>query len=261
MNKEHIHAFYVYIGKKITERRKKLGISLLDVSRRVGMSHQQIQKYERAHSLISVERLYRIAHAIGVSMDYFFKGFMDFPQQSSLHAKTSIRADRSLPLHILLIEDNDADVYLTRKACALSSVPIELLVMHEYVDIFRFLRHQTTEIHFPRPDLILLDLYLPKVDGHVFLRELKRDVTLSDIPVVVMTNSFRQQDMHTCYQEYAAGYFCKPFDFDVFANGFDILARYWAHTVVLPLRQQNHPTDGLHQNAQGVHMPRFSACR
>ena len=165
-------------------------------------------------------------------------------------------------MHILLIEDNDADIYLTQRACAQSAVPIEILVMHEYVDIFRFLRHQTTGIDFPRPDLIVLDLCLPKIDGHSILRELKRDVTLSDIPVVVMTNSLRQQDMHSCYQEHAAGYVSKSFDFEVFAYEIDILAQYWAHTVVLPLRQQKKQADVTCENEQSTHTQtsRFSVC-
>lgn len=258
MKREQIRALYVYIGKKITERRKKVGMTLLDVAREIGTSMQQIQKYECAHSPIRADRLYQIAYALGISIDYFFKGFTDFTAHSPLHAQTSIRADQSCPLHILLIEDNDADIYLTRKACALSSVPIEMLVMHESVDIFRFLRHQTMRIDFPRPDLILLDLRLPKVDGHALLRELKRDVTLSDIPVVVMTNSLRQQDMQTCYQEHASGYLCKSFDFDVFAYDMDTLARYWAHTVVLPLRQQKKQAD--EGGEYGTRTSCFSAC-
>lgn len=169
MEKEQLHALHVYIGKKIGERRKKLGMSLLDIGIKVGISHQQIQKYECAHSVMSAGRLYQIAYALGINIDYFFKGFADFTADSPLHAQTTIRADPSCPLHILLIEDNDADIYLTRKASALSSVPIEMLIMHEYIDIFRFLRHQTTNIDFPRPDLILLDLHLPKVDGRSIL--------------------------------------------------------------------------------------------
>ena len=67
-----------------------------------------------------------------------------------------------------------------------------------------------------------------------------------------MTNSLRQQDMHTCYQEHAAGYLSKSFNFDVFAYDIDILARYWAHTVVLPMRQQKKQTDAVCENEHTV---------
>jgi DNA-binding response OmpR family regulator len=99
-----------------------------------------------------------------------------------------------------------------------------------------FLRNKTTSVDFPRPDVILLDLNIPKRDGATVLREIKRDRDISDIPVIIMTNSINFQEMISCYKSFAAGYICKPFDFDIFQNCIDSFARYWAQSVVLPSR-------------------------
>ena len=227
-----------YIGKRIFERRKKLGLTLVDVAANIGIVAQQIQKYERAHSNISASTLYALSSALGVDLSYFFDGFHEFEKMKRPLQHTTIAHDRRSVLNILLIEDDAGDAYLTRLAFQRSSIAVNILVLHEMSDVFAFLRKQRTTLHFPRPDVIMLDLNLPKQNGFSILRDLKQDRTLSDIPVVIITNNISIKDMVACYHAYAAGYICKPFDFDVFAQKLDALARYWSQTVVLPNRQQ-----------------------
>jgi len=102
--------------------------------------------------------------------------------------------------------------------------------------VLKFLRNQVTSVLFPRPDLILLGMPHSKNDGLFLLRELKRDQTLSDIPIVVLANSAKKQDIITCYAEHATSYVCKPFKHDVFEHMINTLLSYWAHVVVLPNR-------------------------
>ena len=236
--KERNQALQVYVGKSLAERRKQCGLTLTDVAKKIGLSFQNVQKYENARTQISAYYLYQIAYVLGVEPAYFFKGFSAFQTKDLTIQPDAIFPDRSSPLNVLLIEDDEGDAYLTRRACELSGIDVNVLVMHDSIDVFAFLRNQMTALQFPRPDLILLDLNLPKQNGVSILRELKRDSALSDIPVVVLTNSISSADMITCYKQHAAGFICKPFNFNEFASKIDVLLHYWSQAVVLPNRQK-----------------------
>ena len=222
-----------YIGKRLLEKRSKLGLTLVKMGTKLNVSPQQLQKYECAQSMITASRLYEIGCLFGVSVDYFFEGFKKSVQHTNKIMDTVIQSDQLRKFSILLIEDDDGDAYLTRKVAESSSVDVNILVMSNDREIFRFLRDQTTQVRFSRPDLILLDLNLPKTDGFSILQTLKQDRLLCDIPVVILSNSISRQDMISCYQNHAAGFMCKPFDFEVFQQKFNLLARYWAQSLAL----------------------------
>ena len=222
-----------YLGKRLLEKRNRLGLSLAEAAAKIDLSPQQLQKYECVGSTVAASRLYQISCLFGVSIDYFFYGF-----KSNAHRAGNLTAIPNRPvqlraLNIVLIEDDDSDAYLTQKVAKSSSVDVDILVMSDDRELFRFLRNQTTHIRFPRPDLILLDLNLPKIDGFSILHTLKHDRMLSDIPVVILSNSFSKHDMIRCYQNHAAGFITKPFDFEVFQQKFDRLAHYWAQARAL----------------------------
>jgi two-component system response regulator len=172
-----------------------------------------------------------------VDINYFFKGLKDLARRVAPTPNNITQQDRSRALNVLLIEDNDACIYLTRRAFQSSSHAVTLNVMHDYEGLISFLRKQTPSLPFPHPDIIILDLNLPKVDGISILREIKQDDALSDIPVIILSNNTKDKDMITCYQEQASGYMYKPFDVDVFETNIHILVQYWSQTVVLPKRQ------------------------
>ena len=225
-----------YVGMRLTEKRKKRSFTLAYLAQRVNMSPQQLQKYERAHSTLSGPRLYQLADVLRVDVNYFFKGFSDFEKRITSALQTTIRSSPLGPLNVLLIEGDGSDAYRTRKALEGCGTKVNLFAMRDDVTALIFLRNQITTVFFPRPDLILLGFPLLKNDGLLFLRELKRDRTLSDMPIVVLTNSVDKQDMIYCYTEHASGYVCKPFDFKVFEHTIKALVSYWAHAVVLPNR-------------------------
>ncbi|MES2253348.1 MAG: response regulator [Pseudomonadota bacterium] len=225
-----------YIGKRLREKRQKLGLTLTDLAEKLGVSHQQIQKYEQAQSRVSAITLYHLGEILGVEPSYFFQGFSAFKKKTERVAGDVIVPDRESVLNILLVEDDAADELLTRRAFDECSVSVNLFTVHDGVVALDFLRNKSTSVDFPRPDIILLDLNIPKRDGATVLREIKRDRDMSDIPVIIMTNSINFQEMILCYKAYASGYICKPFDYDVFQNSIESLASYWAKSVVLPNR-------------------------
>ena len=224
-----------YIGYKLREQRQKLNFTLSDVSNRIGVSLQQVQKYEQGKSRIPAILLFKIAKVLSVSPDYFFDG-IDSINSSFLKYNTGgdISFERPKALNMFIIEDDPSDELLIRNILNTSRYDIKIYSAHDGEKALEMLRNRKTMTLFPRPDLILLDLNIPKRDGHYVLREIKRDEELCDIPVIVITNSISVKEMMSTYKSYAAGYICKSFDLEIFHNNIIRMIEYWADVVVLP---------------------------
>lgn len=212
------HKLYTYVGMRLSEKRKARRFTLAYLAQRMNMSPQQLQKYECAQSMMSASRLYQLATILHVDINYFFMGFSDFETRMIPDMYATVPPAQSKPFNILLIEDDISDAYRTRTILEDGCTNINLLAMQDKVTVLRFLRNQVTSVLFPRPDLILMSLPLFKNNGLLLVRELKRDRTLSDIPIVVLANSVDKQDITTCYAEYVAGYVCKSFKYNVFEH-------------------------------------------
>jgi CheY-like chemotaxis protein len=142
---------------------------------------------------------------------------------------------------ILLVEDEPADAQLVKIAIRATQLPIEIHAASDGVDALEFLRQQgkwaSSSAIAPRPDLILLDLNMPRMDGFEFLSHLKKDPRLAMTPVVVLTTSDAERDVLAAYQISAAGYVTKPVDMDQFTSSIRTLCEYWFSLVRLPARQ------------------------
>jgi CheY-like chemotaxis protein len=141
----------------------------------------------------------------------------------------------SRTIEVLLVEDNLGDVELTTLALEESKLPINLSVAEDGVAALEFLRHQKQKYaNSPHPDLILLDLNLPKKSGHEVLVAIKSDEALKRIPVVVLTTSQAEEDILKAYNHHASGYITKPTSFDLFVSVIKSIEDYWFATVRLP---------------------------
>ncbi len=141
----------------------------------------------------------------------------------------------SRPIEVLLVEDNLGDVELTTLALEESQLSVHLSVVGDGADALDFLRHQKKKYaNAPHPDLILLDLNLPKKSGHEVLAAIKIDEALKRIPVVVLTTSQAEEDILKAYNLYASGYIAKPTRFDEFLNVVKAIEDFWFATVRLP---------------------------
>ena len=142
----------------------------------------------------------------------------------------SQRSNNMLPIRILLVEDNDAHVKLILRAFKEDRLANPVHVVSDGEQALDYL-YRRGEYHdpenSPRPDLILLDLKLPKIDGLDVLQIVKEDPNLKDIPVVVLTSSTDQQDVHEAYRRYVNSYIAKPVDFDKFRQVVQELDYYW----------------------------------
>lgn len=137
-------------------------------------------------------------------------------------------------INILLVEDDPGDVLITREAFADNKVRNELSVVNDGVKALAFLRREEGYADAPRPDLILLDLNLPKLDGHEVLEQIKSDTRLQRIPVVVLTTSDAEEDVLRSYDLHANAYITKPVDFERFLRVIRQIDEFFVTVVKLP---------------------------
>jgi chemotaxis family two-component system response regulator Rcp1 len=137
-------------------------------------------------------------------------------------------------IEILLVEDNPGDVRLTIEALKDVKLLNRMNVVQDGVEALAFLRHEGKYAKAPHPDLILLDLNLPKKDGREVLEEIKQDPDLKRIPVVVLTTSQAEQDILKSYDEHANCYVTKPVDLDQFIAVIKSIEEFWLTIVKLP---------------------------
>lgn len=140
----------------------------------------------------------------------------------------------AMPIEILLVEDNPGDAQLTQIAVEDSKMSIKLNVVEDGVEAMTFLRKQGNYAKAPCPDLILLDLNLPRKDGREVLAEIKHDNILKRIPVVVLTTSQAEEDILKAYDLCANCYITKPVDFDQFVKIVQSIEHFWFTIVKLP---------------------------
>lgn len=143
------------------------------------------------------------------------------------------------PIEILLVEDNPGDARLAREALKESKVRNTIHHAKDGVEAMRFLRRQAEHAGSPPPDLILLDLNLPRKNGREVLAEVKEDPELRQIPVVVMTTSEAEKDLLESYDLHANAFIVKPMDLDRFIDVVQAIEIFWFTVVKLPPREED----------------------
>lgn len=138
------------------------------------------------------------------------------------------------PVEFLLAEDNPGDVRLTQEGLRESKISNNLYVVQDGVEAMEFVRREGKYADAPTPDIVLLDLNLPKMDGHQVLAQIKSDPALKSIPVVIMTSSEAEQDILATYSAHANCYVTKPIDLDHFIKVIQSIEHFWLSVVTLP---------------------------
>ena len=138
------------------------------------------------------------------------------------------------PVQMLLVEDNPGDIRLTKETLRDAKVMVNLHVVGDGVEAMAFLRKEGKHANAPRPDLVLLDLNLPKKDGREVLAEMKQDPDLKRIPVVILTISNGQEDILKSYNLHANAYVTKPLNLEQFAKIVKAIEDFWLTVVKLP---------------------------
>jgi chemotaxis family two-component system response regulator Rcp1 len=141
----------------------------------------------------------------------------------------------ALPIEILLVEDSPGDVLLTREALRDAKIRLNLQVAADGEEAMALLRREGKYAAAPRPDLVLLDLNLPKKDGREVLQEIKADANLAIIPVVILTTSASEVDILRSYQLHANCFVTKPVDLEQFLIVVKSIDNFWLTVVKLPI--------------------------
>lgn len=145
-----------------------------------------------------------------------------------------VRCDGGEPVEILLAEDNPNDVEMTERAFDKGKFINNLHVVNDGIEAMQFLRNEDEYADAPRPDIILLDLEMPRMDGKEVLAELEDDSDLSQIPVIVLTTSEAEQDVVESYQHNANAYMTKPVGYKEFQGIVREIESFWFEVVKLP---------------------------
>jgi CheY-like chemotaxis protein len=146
--------------------------------------------------------------------------------------------EENMPFRILLVEDNSGDVRMMREILLGTNNSVQLLVASDGVEAMAFLKRQGTYLNAPRPDLILMDLNLPKMDGREALAHIKADASLRVIPVIVLTTSDAEVDVVKSYQLQANCYLSKPGELNEFESLVKSITDFWVTRVELPRESQ-----------------------
>jgi chemotaxis family two-component system response regulator Rcp1 len=144
-----------------------------------------------------------------------------------------------MPIQVLLVEDSPGDVRLTKEAFRVANRAIHIDVANDGVEAMAFLRREGIHVGAPRPDLILLDLNLPRMDGREVLAYIKEDESLKTIPTVVLTTSEAEADILKSYQLRANCYLIKPVQLDEFEAVVKSINDFWLTKVKLPSRSES----------------------
>jgi two-component system, chemotaxis family, response regulator Rcp1 len=145
---------------------------------------------------------------------------------------------RGAIFEVLLVEDSPGDVRLTQEAFRGANAAVKLRVVTDGTEAMAFLRQEGDHVHASRPDLILLDLNLPKMDGREVLAQIKEDMSLKQIPTVILTTSDAGTDIVKSYQLQANCYLCKPVEFGAFESLVKSINDFWLMKVKLPQQAQ-----------------------
>jgi len=148
------------------------------------------------------------------------------------------RADMARPIELFLVEDNPGDVRLATELFKEVKVKLNLTVAENGVQAMDYLKKVCDDPRLPKPELIILDLNLPKKDGREVLAEIKTKQDLMRIPVIVLTSSTTSEDVSKAYGEHANCYIAKPVDLDEFTRIIKTLEEFWFNTVILPSRSR-----------------------
>ena len=142
------------------------------------------------------------------------------------------------PIDILLVEDNPADIRLTQEALKENKLKVNLHLAYDGVEAIEFLRKQNKYADKPTPDLVILDLNMPRKDGREVLKEMKEDPELKTIPVVVLTISKAEEDICLIYKYHANCYIRKPLDLTKFIEVVKAIETFWFTIVTLPTKKE-----------------------
>jgi CheY-like chemotaxis protein len=234
MTEENNKILDKHVGHQIKERRKVLGLTQTELAEILGISFQQVQRYESGENTISLPRILEIANILNVKPNFFYDHAPVEAFQGKRPTPDIICKDLARPLRILLVEDTPSDELLFRKAVERGAIECDIHAIQDSQKVMDFLCHHKVKYGMEKPDLIILDFNMPRLNGLGVLKKIKNDPQLKLIPVIMLTNSVRSKDMMDAYRYNANGFIQKNSDLHGFYDDVNRTLEFWSKTVVLP---------------------------
>jgi CheY-like chemotaxis protein len=231
---EHNKILDKFVGSKIRERRKALCLTQAELAELLRLSPQQVQRYESGENTISMTSVLTISKVLNVKPEFFYENapFSEEPERAK--ASGIILKETNRTIRILLVEDEHSDELLFRKAAEKSSVPSDIRAIQNPENVMDFLLNHKTKYNAEQPDLVIMDINMPRLNGIELLKKIRDDEKLKHLPVIMLTNSVRSKDMLESYASFANGFVQKNSDLLKFFEDVDVILQYWCRTIVLP---------------------------
>lgn len=224
-----------YVGQKLRNFRERAALTLLDLAEKVDISHQQLHKYETGQTKISTGMLYKFCKIFSITPNCFFEGLnFEETQESLIKDDDIINYEHSNKINVLFVEDNAEDQFLVKKALEECDLKINIYCIHDGEEFMDIIKRKVNITNVPMPDIIFLDLNMPKIKGNDLLKSIKQSRDLQYIPVIVLTGSISRKDVMNAYKNYASGYIRKSFEYETFKKNLHLALRYWTEAVILP---------------------------
>jgi len=218
------------VSLRIKERRLARGLSQAHLAEALGISPQQFQKYETGKNHLTIIRISQIAEVLGVPAAYFFENI----HSDLLPSEDAIPKPLTRPLRILLVEDSPSDTLLFARATEGISENVDIHCISDTETVNDFLRHHTDKYARPSPDIVVLDLSMPKINGLQLLKQIKSNRESAALPVIILTNSISKKEMQQAYAIGASGFIQKSLRMDSFKDSIRAMVEYWSKIVILP---------------------------
>lgn len=220
------------VGNRIRQRRRALEISQARLAEIMGLSYQQVQKYESGANQLTLSKLLQFAQALNVEPSYFYEGITP-AELAEEPAGDVIRRHRRGPLRLLLVEDSPADALLFAKAIEPFGDEVALECMSDSELVMDYLGRAAAAPE-KAVELVILDLSLPKISGLQLLKTIKGNSQTAIIPTLILTNSISRREMQEAYRLGAAGFMQKSAQLAEYRASIETVIRYWLKVVALP---------------------------
>lgn len=222
------------IGARIRMRRKEQNINLMKLANLLGLSYQQVQKYESGNSKITVDKLLFISHLLNTPIEYFIQD-VDVNQLSFGIPISSdiVPPYRMEPMEVMLVEDNPLDISTFQEIALSSNIIKKVRVMHHADDALPFLQNTHHNPNHRLPDMVFLNIAIASVDGLALLKRIKENQELRHIPIIALTESVHKEDLERAYKLGIASYILKRGSVLEQAERLKKIFDYWGNIVAL----------------------------
>ncbi|MBT4921628.1 MAG: response regulator [Rickettsiales bacterium] len=219
-----INEFNKFVGNKLRAIRGLRGLTRLDLSEILGVSRSLVQQYENGNVRIPLSSILILSKLLDTPVHYFLDGASSMLRQDNLVNDYYVNINHRNHLNILIVENNVSDQLMLTKAIeSVRNIETSLYAVHNSEEALMFLRNS----YLPLPNIILLNLNSPKMEGLDLIKMLNNDSKLRIIPVIIMTNSIKFADLSRCYQHHISGYYIKSLDLNKLKSYIEVSLHYW----------------------------------